>query len=126
MLRALTNNEIAFITGVAHRLDDEACVRLMSDLTSAKAEATLPDGAMVRFHLAGYQRAPYIGQRLYPVEGLLEDADGSQIDLLLFADPADRLFELEYVRWWGGELQNPSWSTLRFVARKPSAENDKT
>lgn len=115
MLRPLTNNEIALITGVAHRLDDEARVKLLGDLAIAKAEVTLPDGSMIRFHLAGYQRAPYTGQHLYPFEGRLEDADGSQICLLLFADPADRLFELEYVRWWGGDLQNPDWSTLRFI-----------
>jgi hypothetical protein len=119
MLRALTDNEIAFITGIAHRLDDEASRRLMSDLASAQAEVTLPDGALIRFHLAGYQRAPYSGHRLYPAEGLMDDVDGSPIALLLFADPTDRLFELEYVRWWGGDLQKPNWSTVRFIPDSP-------
>ncbi|MFM0338221.1 hypothetical protein [Paraburkholderia fungorum] len=45
----------------------------------------------------------------------MEDADGSQMQLLLFADPADRLYELEYLRWEDGLLQKPNWLTLKFV-----------
>ncbi|MFM0175004.1 hypothetical protein PQR42_38910 [Paraburkholderia sediminicola] len=45
----------------------------------------------------------------------MNDADGAPIALLLFADPADRLYELEYLRWGDGPLQQPNWATLRFI-----------
>ncbi|MFM0556029.1 hypothetical protein P0D69_34420 [Paraburkholderia sediminicola] len=45
----------------------------------------------------------------------MNDADGAPISLLLFADPADRLYELEYLRWGDGPLQQPNWATLRFI-----------
>lgn len=45
----------------------------------------------------------------------MKDADGSPMDVLLFADPVDRLYELEYLRWEDGPLQQPHWSTLKFV-----------
>ncbi|MFP3566929.1 DUF6984 family protein [Paraburkholderia sp. SIMBA_030] len=123
MLRELTSHEKSFICGVANRLGVEARDRLMDDLSRAQAEPLLADGALVRFHLVGYQRAPYVGQRLFPVEGAMEDKDGSQMQLLLFADPADRLFELEYLRWDGDALQAPNWSTLRFVPDVIAAKN---
>jgi hypothetical protein len=107
MLRELTEDERGFISGVAGRLNSPARDRLLSDLASAQAEAILTDGALIRFHFNGYERAKYVGQRLYPVEGAMEDADGSQMQLLLFAGPADRLYELEYLRWEGGPSQKP-------------------
>lgn len=118
MFRTLTSHEKSFIIGIAARLDDNLRHRLMNDLASARAEALLADGALIRFHLDGYQRPKYTGQRLYPVEGTMADADGSPLQLLLFADPADRLFELEFLRWEEGLLQNPDWSTLQFVPDK--------
>lgn len=98
MFRTLTNHEKSFISGVADRLDDDMRRRLMNDLAGARAESILPDGALIRFHLDGYRRPEYTGQRLYPVEGTMTDADGSPMQLLLFADPVDRLFELEFLR----------------------------
>lgn len=115
MIRALTDDEKSFIRGVAARLDSDACKRLMNDLSLAQVEAELADGELICFCLDGYEHPHRGGQGLYPVEGEVRDADGSLISLLLFADPADRLYELEYLRWGDGPLQRPNWSTLKFV-----------
>ncbi|MFM0175003.1 hypothetical protein [Paraburkholderia sediminicola] len=42
MIRALTDDEIFFIRGVAARLDSEARDRLLSDLAIAQVEADWP------------------------------------------------------------------------------------
>jgi hypothetical protein len=115
VIRALTDDERCFISGVAARLDSQACNRLMSDLAIAHVEAELAEGELIRFHLDGYEHPHRGGQSLYPVEGEVNDADGSLISLLLFADPADRLYELEYLRWGDGPLQKPNWPSLKFV-----------
>ncbi|WP_446728031.1 hypothetical protein [Paraburkholderia sp. SG-MS1] len=57
------------------------------------------------------------------MEGEMNDADGSPITVLLFADPADRLYELEYLRWGDARLQQPDWSTLRFIPGAIAARN---
>jgi hypothetical protein len=115
VIRALTDDERYFISGVATRLDGEARDRLMSDLAVAQVEAELADGELIQFCLEKYERPPRGGQGLYPVEGEVSDGDGAPISLLLFADSADRLYELEYLRWGDGLLQQPDWSTLRFI-----------
>jgi hypothetical protein len=115
VIRALTDDEIFFIRGVAARLDSQARDRLLSDLAIAQVEAELADGELIQICLEGYQHPHGGGQSLYPVEGEVSDEDGSLISLLLFADPADRLYELEYLRWGDGPLQQPNWSTLRFI-----------
>jgi hypothetical protein len=115
VIRALTDDEIFFIRGVAARLDSQARDRLLSDLAIAQVEAELADGELIRLHLDGYEHPHGGGQSLYPVEGEMNDADGAPIAVLLFADPADRLYELEYLRWGDGPLQRPNWATLRFM-----------
>jgi hypothetical protein len=53
----------------------------------------------------------------------VNNADGSPITVLLFADPAGRLCELEYLRWEDGPLQQPDWPTLRFAPDVNPAKN---
>jgi hypothetical protein len=114
MMRILTDDEISFISGVAARMNAEARERLLSDLAIAQVETELADGELIKFHLKGHEH-PRGGQHLYPVEGEMHDADGSPMTVLLFADPADRLYELEYLRWGDGPMQDPNWSTLRYI-----------
>jgi hypothetical protein len=123
VIRPLSDDEKCFIRGVAARLDSEVRSRLMNDLAIAQVEAELADGELIRFCLDGYQHPPRGGQGLYPVEGEVSDEDGSLVSLLLFADPADRLYELEYLRWGDGPLQQPDWSTLRFIPDAFPADN---
>lgn len=112
--RELTEGEKSFIRGVAARLDPENAAQLLTDLAHARAEPTLEDGSLIVFHIDGYVRPDKRGLGTYPYEGTLKDADGAEVHVLLLDDPADRLFQLEFLRWADGPLQNPDWSTLHF------------
>jgi hypothetical protein len=122
VIRPLTDDEIFFIKGVADRLESQAREKLMGDLAIAQVETELADGELIGFHLDRHEH-PLGGQHLYPVEGEVNDADGSRITLLLFANPADRLYQLEYLRWGNGLMQQPNWATLRFIPDVTSARN---
>jgi hypothetical protein len=115
MLRDLTEGEISFIRSVANRLNPAARDMLLADLSLARAEEMLDDASLMRFHLTGYERGKFCGQHTYPIEGELNDADGTAVHVLLFADPADRLYELEFLRWGDGPLQAPDWTTLKLI-----------
>jgi len=115
MLRDLTEDEVSFIRSVADMLEADRRRCLLSDLSLAKAEEILDDASLIRFHLAGYERGKYNGQHTYPFEGQLTDSDGTPVHLLLFADPADRLYELEFLRWGDGPLQAPDWASLELI-----------
>lgn len=115
MRRELTDSEKSFIRDVAARLAPTNAARLLDDLTSARAESMLDDGSLVLFHIHGHERPNERGQHTYPYEGTLRDADGAVVDVLLFADPSDRLFQLEFLRWGDGPLLKPDWTTLKIV-----------
>lgn len=95
---------------------------MLSDLAIAQAQPTLPDRSIIRFHLEGYSRPATGGQELYPFEGVMADLDGTNVDVLLFADAANRLYEMKLVRWEGGDLQGPDWNTLRIVSKPPPVQ----
>lgn len=115
MKRELTNCEKSFIREVAARLAPPDAARLLDDLEKARAESTLDDGSLIFFHIYGHDRPKERGQHTYPYEGTLRDADGAVVDVLLFADPSDRLVQLEFLRWGDGPLQGPVWTTLKIV-----------
>ena len=117
MLRELTENERTFIRLIASRLASEESDKLLSDLASAHAEPELEDGSLILFHIDGYERSHRIGQHTFPFEGRLADADGEPVSVLLFADPANRLLQLEFIRWADGQLQGPNWATLEIVEK---------
>jgi hypothetical protein len=117
--RNLTENERAFIAEVARNLAPNEGAQLLSDLAIAQAQPTLPDESIIRFQLQGYCHPASGGQELYPFEGVMSDMDGTNLDVLLFTDSASRLYKMEFVRWEGGDLQGPDWTTLRIVPKPP-------
>lgn len=112
MLRSVTPEERNLIRRVALRLSPEERDRLLADLERAHAEAAVADGARISFHIAGYARPVYRGQHLYGAEGKMLDQDGTPLSVLLYADEAGHLLELEFVRWGSGNLIAPNWQTL--------------
>ncbi|MGA7780608.1 MAG: hypothetical protein WCA85_23305 [Paraburkholderia sp.] len=119
MLRNLSDHERSFITAIANRIDPGVGDRLLSDMEVARARPTLADGSIIRFELDGYDHPTRGGQDLFPVEGSMLDQDGSKVDVLLFNDSNDRLYELEFVRWDLGDLICPDWTTLTYVPNPP-------
>ncbi|WP_228937818.1 DUF6984 family protein [Paraburkholderia saeva] len=113
MLRDLTEQERDFIGEVAQLLDPSARDALLADLRNVRAESTLSDHSLIRFHIDGYSRAEYVGQHAYPIEASMKDQDGATVGVLLYADPNNRLFELEFLRWADGPLLNPDWASIK-------------
>ena len=115
MTRPLTRQERELIDRIAERLDERQRRQLLDDAAVATAEAVNDDGSIIRFYLEGYERPPYRGQHAVPVEGVVEDADGASITVLLHQDENDRLYELEFVRYDDGDLMAPKWDTLKLT-----------
>jgi hypothetical protein len=114
-MRPLTQIERSVIRAIAEKLPPDRQRQLLADLDLATAHPALPDGSIVTFSIAGYDRSPYCGQHSFGVEGELVDKDGTKVGLILFADPNDRLLELELIRWGDGDLIDPDWSTFKLL-----------
>lgn len=114
MMRAVSNRERLLIEGVARHLSPQAASQLIDDLNKCRAVDRFPDGAVVLFIIEGYDRPKYEGQHSYPVEIRLCDADGSELTAILFADPNNRLYELEIIRWDFGVMIGPNMESMEF------------
>ena len=114
-MRELIENERGFIRSVAMRLDPAERDKLPHDLTTARVESIAYDDSLLVLHLDGYQRPAEWGQHTYPLEGTMRDMDGAVVDVLLLADAAHRLYQLEFVRYSDGPLLRPNWSTLEIA-----------
>ena len=53
------------------------------------------------------------GQHALPTEATLRDEDGTQLDVILYVDKNDRLFELEIIRWGEGAVIRPDLASLK-------------
>jgi hypothetical protein len=115
MTRSLTPQERQIIDRFAERLDGPQQRQLLEDAAGATAEIINDDGSIIRFHLQGYEHPPYRGQHAVPVEGIVQDADGASVSVLLHQDENNRLYELEFVRYDDGDLLELKWETLKLV-----------
>lgn len=111
-MRTVSNFESALIEAVAAHLPANSASQLQADLAYATAVEMGTGGARVGFVISGYERPPYQGQHAYPVELLMQDADGAELTPILHADANDRLLELEIIRWEGAELISPQIESL--------------
>lgn len=113
-MRALNDLERGIILAFAERMESKAANGLMEDLNLASVRETRSNEECIIFELRGYERPPYRGQHSYPVHADLMDGDGAQIDVILYADANNRLFELEFIRWEDGDLVGLRLETLSF------------
>lgn len=114
-MRSLTYEERTLVANFASKLDEGQRTQLLEDMKNASAELGTPDGSRVLFAIAGYERPPYLGQHLFPLEGRMLDYDGNELSVLLHADENDRLLELEFIRWDSSDLLGPRWDTLKLL-----------
>lgn len=70
-------------------------------------------GSRIVFEIDGYLRPPYRGQHAYKVEGKVLDRDRAEVSVVLYADENNRLLELEFIRWDGGQIIDLDWETLQ-------------
>ncbi len=87
---------------------------LLRDLAQAELEDRNGIGSILGFRFRGYEVLHPCAQ-LLPVEGTVEDADGAALQVMLWLDANDRLYELELVRYDPGNLKGPSWSTFQLA-----------
>lgn len=112
MKRAITPAEHMVVSRMVEKVPDQQRSQLLADLKNATAEPVNPDGSIVRFEIAGYERAPSIGRHT-SVDGVAKDGDGAHLNVILFTDLNDRLYELEIVRFEAGPIVGPDWTTLQ-------------
>ena len=118
-MRPLTDLEKKAVLAMANEVgSDEVRNQLLLDLDRPLVEAVSPDGSRLMFRIDGYQCPPHRGQDTFrgkdgfPVEGTMHDADGAEMDVLLFVVHG-RVYELELVRHMGGPVLRPDWNSFR-------------
>ena len=89
--------------------------QLAADVASGQVEAEDAYGSRLIFHLPGYARPPYKGERDLPVEGKMLDVDGVEIRVLLWEDQNHRIYELELIKLAVGEPISPDWQTFEVI-----------
>lgn len=114
-MRIISPPERDFIQQLADALPFPLRNQLSTDLVHASVEAEEDHGSIIRFAISGYDRPPNRGQHPYPVEARMKDADGALMTVLLHADPNDRLYELEFVKWADEPLISPQWDTVEWI-----------
>lgn len=119
-MRKLTDGERGAIVTLAARLkSEEERNQLLANLDNSAVGEAAPDGSMLAFDIAGYERPAergrwqYRGKDGFSVEGIVRDADRTEMDVMLLADSNHRVMELEIVRYHPGSVSNPDWSTFR-------------
>lgn len=85
---------------------------LLSDLRRVEKVVTSSDGSWVTLQLQGYQRPDDASRMTLGLEGTLRDRDGTEITVVLHADSAGHLWELELIKWGDEGVVDPQWGTL--------------
>jgi hypothetical protein len=119
-VRPLTDEERLVTLMLADRIGSkEEKDQLLADLQHCSVEETAPDRSLLSFEIEGYQRPGEQGRWQYRqsdgyvVDGVMKDADGSDVDVMLLADANHRIWDFELVRHNPGPLVKPDWSTFK-------------
>jgi hypothetical protein len=119
-VRRLSNEESEAIIAIAGTIEsDSERDLLLADIRSCTVTSTVADGSMLMFNLEGYVRPEKWRQQQYKsrdgfrAEGVVKDKDGVDMDVMLFQDQNHRLLKLDIVRYQGGPVIAPDWSTFR-------------
>ena len=113
-MRKLQGNELRAVLAMVAALGP-AGDEVARDIADGQVEAEDPYGAHLIFHLPGYQRPPYKGQRDLPVGGRMLDVDGVEIRVVLWVDQNRRVYELELLKLAEEEPIAPDWSSFEVV-----------
>lgn len=108
----LNDHERRAIDLILGRLPTGVREKILLDLEGAVVEVINRDRSILRFHIPGYGGAKSVGQQPLGVEGKVRDQDGELLDVVIYQDANDRLFEFELVRYALGEVIGPDWPTF--------------
>ena len=92
--RFLSLAEKLVLLKLINQLDIQTRNNISCDIECATVTEENSDGSILRFHISGYNRPKYEGQREYPVEGRVFDTDGELLTVCIYADQNNRLYEL--------------------------------
>ena len=95
--------ESILIKKLLSNIDDN--VKLLSQFNAAKAENLNPDGSIVSIKFPG-QSANSSGQEVLS-EGVIFDSDNKRVEIILFVNSNDELFELELVKYEDDDISYP-------------------
>ena len=118
MLRLTPGERDCIVKMASAFASDEERVQLLQDIDSIAIELSTAS-EILGFHIDGYVRPPYRGQAMFkgkdgfPIEGVVEDKDGEETVVLLFADQNHRMLELELVKPSGKPVLEPQWASFR-------------
>jgi hypothetical protein len=115
-VRPLTDVEKRVVRWFAEHVGESQRRSLLSDLDQSSAEEIHDEHLTIRFHIDGYPRPSYRGERPLPVDATVSDADGVRLAVILAADEDERLFELQVLRFEPGPVLGPNWATLGLCA----------
>jgi hypothetical protein len=112
VVRSLTAIERVLAEAIIDALPQAQAAAVRVDLGRSRVEDANGDGSLLVFKIEGYDRPQGTGQHAFPVEAMLQDKDGAQLSVALYADKNDRLFELEIIRWGDGSIIGPNLASL--------------
>lgn len=120
VVRRLSNKESEAIVLIAGSIESAAeRDQLLTDIQSCTVISKNVDGSMLMFNIDGYMRpekwrqSQYKARDGYIAEGVVKDKDGVDMDVMLFKDQNHRILKLDIVRYQGGPVLGPDWSTFR-------------
>ena len=114
--RPFSDEERAFLAGVARKLPAGEGERLLRDVQAARVR---PDGALLHVDLPGYERGEYWGHTNLPFEGEMRDSGGGLVSVLVNMDHEGRILSLEVIRWESEDGASLDWSKLEIVPKPP-------
>jgi hypothetical protein len=122
-MRRLSHGEQTIVEAIARAVPSDLGEGILRDLPKSQVEEANRDGSRLIFWIEGYERPKDRGQHPFPIEGSMKDGDGADLHVLLHADQNERLYELEFVRWVGGPVVGPDWSSFQLCDAPPFLED---
>lgn len=111
-MKQLTVEEKKLLYQFAAKMNAEQSAHLKNDIEKLSVVSRAPDNSTIVFDIQQYTRPTYKGQHQYPIEARMQDEDGTEITVVLYADENGRVLELEFIRWDEAALMKPNWESL--------------
>jgi hypothetical protein len=119
-MRKLSSEEQQAVQKLALEFESEAeSKQLLEDLNNCSVTSEVSDGSILIFNISGYQRPSNHGTRQFVskdglnVEGVVNDDDGEELEVLLLADSNCRIYELELIKYSAGSVIKPKWESFK-------------
>ncbi|MEM7172037.1 MAG: hypothetical protein AAF530_17845 [Pseudomonadota bacterium] len=89
--------------------------KILQQLEGAKVRPVNSDESIIEFILKDYWRPTDIGQQVWPVEGVIRKPNDETVFVLLFLDPYDHLFELEFYGFENFDVTKSDIAAMKLI-----------